>query len=117
MRDGQHFYRGRLAPSPTGYLHLGHARTFRIAAQRARAAGGRLVLRNDDLDATRFQMEYSQAILEDLRWFGLTGMRVPMSAGRTHRTTRASGGRSTGLPWRNSTPPGSSTLASARAGT
>jgi glutamyl-tRNA synthetase len=72
MRDGQHFYRGRLAPSPTGFLHLGHARTFRTAAERARAAGGRLVLRNDDLDATRFHMEFSQAILDDLRWFGLT---------------------------------------------
>ena len=43
-------YRGRLAPSPTGYLHLGHARTFWIAQQRAEATGGALILRNDDLD-------------------------------------------------------------------
>jgi glutamyl-tRNA synthetase len=64
-------YRGRLAPSPTGYLHLGHARTFWTASQRAAAAGGALILRNDDLDAARFHMEFAGAILEDLRWLGL----------------------------------------------
>ena len=68
---GQPPYRGRLAPSPTGYLHLGHARTFWIAAQRARDAGGQLVLRNDDLDAARFHLDFADAILEDLRWLGL----------------------------------------------
>lgn len=64
-------YLGRLAPSPTGYLHLGHARTFWVAAQRARAAGGQLLLRNDDLDAYRVRGDYTQAMLEDLRWLGL----------------------------------------------
>ncbi len=63
-------YRGRLAPSPTGYLHLGHARTFWAAQQRARQHGGKLILRNDDLDSTRFKMEFVDAMLEDLRWFG-----------------------------------------------
>ena len=63
-------YRGRLAPSPTGYLHLGHARTFWIAQKRARAHGGELILRNEDLDSTRFKMEFVDAMLEDLRWFG-----------------------------------------------
>jgi glutamyl/glutaminyl-tRNA synthetase len=63
-------YRGRLAPSPTGYLHLGHARTFWVAQERARANGGELILRNEDLDATRFKMEFVDAMLEDLRWFG-----------------------------------------------
>ncbi|MEI6862620.1 MAG: tRNA glutamyl-Q(34) synthetase GluQRS [Verrucomicrobiota bacterium] len=65
-------YCGRLAPSPTGLLHLGHARTFWVAAQRARAAGGTLLLRNDDLDATRFRLDFVDAMLEDLRWLGLT---------------------------------------------
>ncbi|HEY5078693.1 MAG TPA: tRNA glutamyl-Q(34) synthetase GluQRS [Opitutaceae bacterium] len=65
-------YRGRLAPSPTGYLHLGHARTFWTAAERARAAGGALVLRSDDLDAARFRLDFAEAMLEDLRWFGFT---------------------------------------------
>jgi glutamyl-tRNA synthetase len=65
-------YRGRLAPSPTGYLHLGHARTFWMAQQRARAAGGRLLLRNDDLDAIRFRLDYVDAMIEDLRWLGFT---------------------------------------------
>jgi glutamyl/glutaminyl-tRNA synthetase len=65
-------YRGRLAPSPTGLLHLGHARTFWIASERARRAGGALILRNDDLDATRYRLDFAQAMLEDLRWLGLS---------------------------------------------
>ena len=65
-------YLGRLAPSPTGFLHLGHARTFWIAASRAQAAGGRLLLRNDNLDATRFRLDFVDAMLEDLRWLGFT---------------------------------------------
>lgn len=63
-------YRGRLAPSPTGFLHLGHARTFWMAAERARAARGILLLRNDDLDAERFHLNFVDAMLEDLRWLG-----------------------------------------------
>jgi glutamyl-tRNA synthetase len=63
-------YRGRLAPSPTGHLHLGHARTFWRAAERARAAGGQLVLRNEDLDSTRFRMDFVGSMIEDLHWFG-----------------------------------------------
>jgi glutamyl-tRNA synthetase len=64
-------YRGRLAPSPTGYLHLGHAKTFWIAQERARQKGGDLVLRNEDLDRPRCRPEFVQAMLEDLRWFGI----------------------------------------------
>jgi len=63
-------YRGRLAPSPTGRLHLGHARTFWTAQQRARAARGTLVLRNEDLDPQRSKPEFVAAFLEDLRWLG-----------------------------------------------
>jgi glutamyl/glutaminyl-tRNA synthetase len=65
-------YRGRLAPSPTGLLHLGHARTFWFAAERARAANGTLLLRNDDLDAVRFRLDFVDAMIEDLRWFGFS---------------------------------------------
>jgi len=65
-------YRGRLAPSPTGLLHLGHARTFWIAAERARGADGTLALRNDDLDRARCRPEFVTAMQEDLRWLGLT---------------------------------------------
>ena len=64
-------YRGRLAPSPTGYLHLGHVRTFLVAAERARAAGGVLVLRDEDLDRDRAQPVYARAMVEDLHWLGL----------------------------------------------
>lgn len=64
-------YRGRLAPSPTGFLHLGHARTFWLAHQRARAAGGKLWLRNDDLDRARCRPEFVAAMQDDLRWLGL----------------------------------------------
>ena len=65
-------YLGRLAPSPTGLLHLGHARTFLVAYQRAHAAGGHLLLRTDDLDAVRIRDDFVDAMLEDLRWLGLT---------------------------------------------
>lgn len=64
-------YRGRLAPSPTGYLHLGHARTFWTAWQRARDAGGTMILRMEDLEADRSQPAYADAALEDLRWLGI----------------------------------------------
>lgn len=64
-------YRGRLAPSPTGYLHLGHARTFWVAWRRARRAGGQLVFRNEDLDYQRSKPQFVEAMYEDLRWLGL----------------------------------------------
>jgi glutamyl-tRNA synthetase len=64
-------YRGRLAPSPTGYLHVGHARTFFTAYQRARNAGGTLVMRMEDLDPDRSKSVYADAACEDLRWLGI----------------------------------------------
>ena len=73
-------YRGRLAPSPTGYLHLGHARTFWIAQERAAAAGGALILRSEDLDRARCRAEFRAAMLEDLRWFGLRWSEGPDGA-------------------------------------
>ncbi|HUR47238.1 MAG TPA: tRNA glutamyl-Q(34) synthetase GluQRS [Candidatus Saccharimonadales bacterium] len=70
-------YRGRLAPSPTGYLHLGHARTFWTAQERARAQGGVLLLRNENLDRDRCKPEFVTAMLEDLRWFGFDWQEGP----------------------------------------
>jgi glutamyl-tRNA synthetase len=61
--------RGRLAPTPTGFLHVGHARTFALAAERAGAAG--LVMRIEDLDPPRCRDEFAAAAVEDLRWLGL----------------------------------------------
>ena len=75
-------YRGRLAPSPTGYLHLGHARTFWVAQQRARQNSGELILRNDDLDSTRYKMEFVDAMLEDMRWFGFEWSEGPDVGGK-----------------------------------
>ena len=60
-----------MAPSPTGLLHLGHARTFAVAQDRARAAGGVLWLRDEDLDAQRARAEFASAMREDLLWLGL----------------------------------------------
>jgi len=74
-------YRGRLAPSPTGLLHLGHARTFWIAAQRAAQHHGALVLRNEDLDPQRCREKCAQAMLEDLRWLGITWSEGPDCGG------------------------------------
>ncbi len=65
-------YVGRLAPSPTGLLHLGHARTFWIAAHRACAGNGMLWLRDEDLDPQRSRAEFAQAMREDLRWLGIS---------------------------------------------
>jgi glutamyl-tRNA synthetase len=70
-------YRGRLAPSPTGHLHLGHARTFFVAFERARAAGGTLVLRNEDLDPQRARAEFARSFVEDLRWLGISWQEGP----------------------------------------
>jgi glutamyl/glutaminyl-tRNA synthetase len=64
-------YRGRIAPSPTGFLHLGHARTFWIAWKRARASAGALVFRNEDLDFQRSRPEFVRAMIDDLHWLGL----------------------------------------------
>ena len=71
-------YRGRLAPTPTGYLHAGHALTFATAAARARAQGGELLLRVEDLDRARCRPEYVAAALEDLRWLGLAWTGEPL---------------------------------------
>jgi glutamyl-tRNA synthetase len=70
-------YRGRLAPSPTGYLHLGHARTFWIAQQRCLAARGTLVMRNEDLDVARAKADFAEAMIEDLRWLGFQWQEGP----------------------------------------
>jgi len=62
----------RFAPSPTGYLHRGHAYSALTAFAAAREAGGRFVLRIEDIDATRCRPEFEAAILEDLAWLGLS---------------------------------------------
>ncbi|MEY4690084.1 MAG: hypothetical protein RIT19_409 [Verrucomicrobiota bacterium] len=74
-------YRGRIAPSPTGFLHLGHARTFWTAHQRAVARNGTLILRNEDLDRDRVRPEFVEAFLEDLRWFGIRWQEGPDCGG------------------------------------
>ena len=62
----------RFAPSPTGYLHRGHAYSALTAFSAAQAASGRFLLRIEDIDATRCRPEYEAALLEDLAWLGLT---------------------------------------------
>lgn len=63
--------RGRLAPSPTGYLHLGNAWAFLLAWLAARAQDGEVLLRIEDIDPQRSRPEYTAAVLEDLNWLGL----------------------------------------------
>jgi glutamyl-tRNA synthetase len=74
-------YRGRLAPSPTGFLHLGHARTFWIAARRAAERNGQLIFRNEDLDSQRCRPEFVEAMFEDLRWLGIDWTEGPDCGG------------------------------------
>jgi glutamyl/glutaminyl-tRNA synthetase len=71
MTSGHGNYRGRLAPSPTGLLHLGHARTFWVAAERVQEHDGTLVLRNEDLDPERSRSEFVSAMIEDFRWLNI----------------------------------------------
>jgi glutamyl-tRNA synthetase len=80
MRSAQD-YRGRLAPSPTGLLHLGHARTFRIAAQRSLQHQGTLILRNEDLDPQRSREEFVRAMIDDLHWLGIDWQEGPDCGG------------------------------------
>ncbi|NBV46945.1 MAG: tRNA glutamyl-Q synthetase [Planctomycetia bacterium] len=79
--------RGRLAPTPTGLLHVGHARTFALAASRAAGAG--LVLRIEDLDGPRCRAEFIAAVLVDLRWLGLEWTEGP-DVGGPHAPYRQS---------------------------
>ncbi len=74
-------YRGRLAPSPTGLLHLGHARTFWTAHQRCAERGGVLVLRNEDLDVSRCRQEFAEAMIHDLHWLGIDWSEGPDKGG------------------------------------
>jgi glutamyl-Q tRNA(Asp) synthetase len=62
----------RFAPSPTGYLHLGHAFSARTAFEAAADAGGRFLLRIEDIDHGRCRAPYEAAIYDDLAWLGLT---------------------------------------------
>ena len=70
-------YRGRLAPTPSGYLHEGHARTFKVAWERAMARSGTLIFRNDDLDSMRCRQEFVDAAMYDLRGLGLNWSEGP----------------------------------------
>ena len=61
----------RFAPSPTGWLHLGHAYAALFAHEEARKSGGRFLIRMEDIDQTRVRPEYEAAIFEDLTWLGI----------------------------------------------
>ena len=69
---------GRLAPSPTGLLHLGHARTFLLAYWRARSQPGKLLMRLEDLDGPRAELRFADAALADLAWLGLDWDGAPL---------------------------------------
>ena len=81
MSRSEKSYRGRLAPSPTGYLHLGHTQTFWTAQARVRAHRGTLILRNEDLDRARCRPEFVSAMIEDLHWCGFAWQEGPDCGG------------------------------------
>lgn len=94
-------YIGRLAPSPTGLLHLGHAATFWAAYTRTRQHGGTLLLRNEDLDPQRSRAEYVHAMLEDLAWLGIAWQPPMLSQSQRLASYRAAFDRllATGLAY------------------
>ena len=78
-----------MAPSPTGLLHLGHARTFWTAYQRTPDSRGTLIFRNEDPDPQRSKAEFAAAMIEDLRWLGIRGRKGPTSPGHSRPTSKA----------------------------
>jgi len=74
-------YRGRIAPTPSGLLHAGHARTFWIAWHRSRQFKGSLIYRTEDLDPLRCKAYFADSALEDMRWLGLSWMEGPEMGG------------------------------------
>ena len=79
-----HTYRGRIAPTPTGRLHLGHASTFWKAQERARSQNGELILRIEDIDKARCKPEFVDGCVEDLKWFGLNWDEGPNKPSTQH---------------------------------
>jgi glutamyl-tRNA synthetase len=71
-------FRGRFAPSPTGRLHLGNARSALLGWLQARAAGGQFLLRVEDLDRARCRPQYVDELMRDLEWLGLTWDEPPL---------------------------------------
>lgn len=82
---------GRFAPSPTGRLHLGHAWSAILAHDAARAAGGRFLLRIEDIDPTRSRAAHVAGIVEDLGWLGLTWEAVVTQSARLEHYATALG--------------------------
>ncbi len=79
----------RFAPSPSGFLHLGHAHSALFAEARARAAGGRFLLRIEDIDIGRCRLEFEAALLADLAWLGLRWDAAPERQSERLETSRA----------------------------
>ena len=75
-------YRGRIAPTPSGYLHRGHVETFKVAYQRAQERNGTVVFRNDDIDQNRSKKKFLQAAIEDLKGLGIEWDEGPDCGGK-----------------------------------
>jgi len=75
-------YRGRIAPTPSGYLHRGHVETFKVAYQRAQERNGTVVFRNDDIDQNRSKKKFLQAAIEDLQGLGIKWDEGPDCGGK-----------------------------------
>ncbi len=83
------FLTGRLAPSPTGYMHVGNAWAFLLAWWAAKWGGGKVLLRMEDIDPERSRPEFARAIREDFAWLGLDWEEVPEQSSRVGAYTQA----------------------------
>jgi glutamyl-tRNA synthetase len=69
-------YVGRIAPTPSGHMHVGHAQTFLIACNRAKRSNGEVILRVEDLDMQRCKSHFLRDMIEDLMWIGIAWQKV-----------------------------------------
>ena len=100
LSTGEKSYRGRIAPTPSGLLHAGHARTFWIAWRRSRQFKGSLIYRTEDLDHLRCKANFAETALDDMYWLGLSWAEGPDFGGPNEPYVQSARRNRYGTVWR-----------------